>query len=446
MRVIKPNDSIDIRASLGIVKNYFDAVDNIHEPEIDILADVHLDMVRNDPVLSTAMDLTVDVTTANGYSFSGKNKRQIEDAQELFDEILDFDKVIDNVIYQLIIYGNAYMELRRTTGQGIDEIHPLEPTEMAIQYDQHGRVIGYVQKPKGQKVKTEIKFKPEEVIYFRLKWVGSRVYSYSPLESIGRSFTTKILANDYLQALFKHLPPRALHVLKAASREQREAYIANLVRAKRNPNLDLVAIGDADVKLLTPDLGAGLIETLKFLREEVLMVTRVPPIFVGLPDNSNRSSSESMSIPFETRVRKLQHIIASQINRELMPQMGMPGVKFRFNPPSLADEKSIIEIARNMHDMGLDDDTIIEYLKKKGFHTLPETSFKSPEEMTGIKSKDLMPSRVRMNKQTDKMTNNLDEKGVSAEGAEKLETRSVKHNWYIEPKDVEEVIKKNAAS
>ena len=397
-------------------------------------------MMENDPVLATALDLTVDVATANGYTLTGTNARQTESAQKLFDDVLDFDRVVDNIIYQLILYGNSFMEIVRTDKW---EIHPLPPTEMAITYDVHGKILGYVQKPQGKKA-TEVSFAPEDVIYFRLKWIGNKVESYSPLKPISRSFVSKILANEYLQSIFKHLPPKALHVLKTASREQREAYIANLIRAKRNPGSDIIATGDADVKMLVPEFNGGLLEILKFLREEVLMVTRVPPIFVGLPDNSNRSSSEAMSIPFETRVRKIQSIISSQINKELLPKLGLTSVKFRFNPPSLADETAIITVARQMKDMGMDSETIISYLRKKGFHTLPETSF---IEM-GVMNKDLMPSRQRMNKKTDKMSNNLNEKGVSEEGAQKLEqkqmeTRSAK--WYIEPVDQYEEVLKDAS-
>ena len=73
------------------------------------------------------------------------------------------------------------------------------------------------------------------------------------------------------------------------------------------------------------------------------MPLRIPPHWLGLVKGINRGIGESVVIPYETKIKKIQHKITSQINRELMPQLGFKDLKFKFNAISLTDEKVIIE-------------------------------------------------------------------------------------------------------
>ena len=53
--------------------------------------------------------------------------------------------------------------------------------------------------------------------------------SYSPLEPAAKTLTSKIWSNDYLQNVFKSLPPKMLWVLKQADKTQRRQFIENLI-------------------------------------------------------------------------------------------------------------------------------------------------------------------------------------------------------------------------
>ena len=425
MKLITDN-LMDIRASAGIVKDYAPTPNDVHDLNPDL--DVVLDMFRYDPVLSTALDLTVDLATYNGYDFVCKSERQRDMAFNMFDNVLDFDQVIDNVLYSALIFGDAFMEVRMA-GNKPSELWPLESTEMKLVYDEHGEITGYQQMPHGT-AKDVIDFSVDEVIYFRMKWIGSRVNSYSPFEPASKSYATMMYGNQYLQSIFKNVPPKIMWTLKQASTEQRKLFIQNLLKAKSNPNIDLVALGESDAKMLQVTFDSGLVEVLDRLRQDVMMITRIPPVWLGITDGSNRSSSETMTIPFETRIKKLQSKIASAINKQLMPKLGLGDVTFKFNPISLRDEKLILEAARQLKDMGFDSDTVVDYLKNKGFQLAPESHIMTPEEAgiipgqsatVGKKDEKGFQSRKRMDGKVDSVTNNLDKSGVSAEGGKKLE-------------------------
>jgi len=80
---------------------------------------------------------------------------------------------------------------------------------MRMIYDIHGKVEGYVQRPFNltgmsekqirekegtiEKPLQGIFFNPDEVIHFRMKWIGSQVYSYNPNVAIASEASTKLL-------------------------------------------------------------------------------------------------------------------------------------------------------------------------------------------------------------------------------------------------------------
>lgn len=417
---------MDIRASKGLVKDFSKVqADKISQPPNDY--NVLLDMFRNDPVLWTAIDLTADMVSHNGFNFLGENKRLIKIANKRFNEDLDFDMVIKNILTQLLFYGDAFMELKQEGGK-ITELHPLETTEMRIRHTINGEILGYVQRPFRSDAKTrEVPFDVDQVIYFRRHWIGSRVYSYSPFESTVRSYRTKIFGNNYLEEIFKNLPPKMIYFLNGANREQRDNFLELLKRAKTNPNLDIVGYGmegkgKSEVELIQVAFNNGLLEVLDYLRREVLMVTRVPPHWIGMVEGANRGIGENVIIPFETIVKRIQQLIMSVVNKDLMPRLGFSALTFKFNAISLMDEKVIFENAQIMKGIGLKhgdkkQHPVLNYLRSKGIQLAPGTFIEDEMALP----KDSFQSRFDKNAKTNKMGNEINRKGVSDAGGAKLE-------------------------
>src|SRR3990167_278162 len=139
MELINYEDLLDIRASRGVVADYSrPSINQIIQPPQS--RQIMFDMFRLDPVIWTAIDLTADMVTYNGFSFDGKNPSRIEEANKRFNDELDFDSVMKNILVQLQIFGEAHLELiyedaqvQTESGQTISmnssrvvEINPLE--------------------------------------------------------------------------------------------------------------------------------------------------------------------------------------------------------------------------------------------------------------------------------------------------------------------------------
>ncbi len=415
---------LEERSSKGVVKNYYSGINSQKKfNEVPYMYNVLMDMVESDPILFRACDMTVTLLTSKGFDFIGKNNEQIRRARKLFKNELDFDNVIRNVLWQLIVYGNSYLELRWNESKTqIMELHPLESTEIKIKYSKNGEIQYYLQKVAEKDEDKWPKFETDEVIFFRLYWIGAQVYSKNPFKAIGRNFATSIYANDYLTSIFRNLSPKIIYFLKTSSEKSRKLFIENLIRAKTNPNIDVVAMGEAfDSKVAQVQFDNGLIDVLKWLEKRVLMITGVPPHWMGIVDGTNRGIGENVTIPYESKIKDLQHEIASQINKELMPKLGF-NLEFKWNAMSLMTEKEIINNMSVLTAQGVDSETTISYARERGLNLREGAKIEKIEKPQ--LQDDTAPSRKRAGPK-DTMNINLNKKGVSPEGKKKLDAKKV---------------------
>jgi len=444
---------MDTRASRGIARGFSNPVpgQGVQPPNSYIAME---QMWKRDEVISTAFDTTVDMVTRNGYDFVGikptdKAIRNIERATKLFKE-LNFDEVLKNLVYQMLAYGDAFLELRRTEGTKIDELHPLETTEMYIDYTKNGKILGYIQKPRlssiaRQSTPSSVDFNSDSVIHLRLKWVGSQIYSQTPLEPISRIWATKQNAFNYLDQLFINLRPELFIHLKGASKDQYNDTREVLWQSKMMPSRPVITYGSetssTEVKEISANFGnqQGLFSVLEYLRESALMITRVPPVWVGLvnKDGANKGNSEAQIFSFETRIKRIQKDIETKINNLLMPKLGFQFIEFNFNPISFKSEKEAIQNAAVLSSINIKPSGIMKYLKRNGITDFSEDDFTTPEEMMeqmqGMGSDDGSGNQTSRNKvspsrkPSDKMsvTNNRDQTGSSSAGAKKREQNSM---------------------
>ncbi len=450
--LVTPNE-INIRESRGIVKDIHDPVERVREPLSAYR--VMLDLIRNEPTLAAAYDIIVEFATSRGYDFTGGTKEKREELRNLFYDTLNFNEVLPNIIYSLFYYGDCFLELRKRNSTTPNELWVLETTEMRIVYDENGLVIGYVQRPfnmggmTDQEVLEEEKkimpdgstqgifFEEKEVIHLRMKWIGSQVYSYNPNEPISVAASTSLYCGNYLMNIFINMPPRYVAHLAGVSRSEHLAAKKEFQSAKTNykKTIAFTRSNDPQSKLtmqkIEPPYDKTLIEIKKYINTEILKITRVPRTWVESENSENRGVGESLNLPFETRIHFLhRNILEPKLNRKLMralgfskkPAKGKSKLRFRFNEVSRKGEKEILEAVKLLKEMGLKHDAVVKYIEERGILGLDETDFEDLEAKSAelAKDKDSFPSRARMNKATDDMTQNRNEAGVSDKSGKKM--------------------------
>ena len=446
-------ETIQIRESRGLVKDVFDPAIAVRLPLSEYRT--MLDLMRRDQTIATAYEIVVDFLTARGSDFIRGTKKERDEFRVSFED-LNFRQVSRNIGYSLCYYGDCFLEKRKNGSDKVNELWPLETTEMRIIYNEHGEVHGYVQRPfnmqnlseedilKKEKepvpdedgnqivnpitkqIKTQgIFFGKDEVIHFRMKWVGSQVYSYNPNEPISTIASTKLYAGNYLMNIFLNMPPRYVAHLSGISNKDYTISKKEFQATKTNYKKTIAFTKSSDpqskldLKKIDPPYDELLIKITKWLNMELLKITRVPRSWIEESGIENRGVTEAEQRPFDVRIMALQRQnIQLPINKELLPQLrANPKVKFRFNEISRKGEKEILENAGMLMNFGVKPEALVRYFDERGILGFDPVDF----DMERLKKDpETNPSRQRMNKSTSDMTQNRNEAGTSDKSAKKM--------------------------
>ncbi len=385
---------LELKASKGYIRDWYtsDKTKSQASPKNNNLL---LGMFESDPVLFSVVNTIVNKTFGEGFRLVGNNQQAQKKLEKKLSD-LNFDLVLPNIIRNVVIYGDAFLELVYDDSNKVSELHVLETREMEIKQDEHGDVLGYVQMHGG---KDPVNFGLDEVIHFVWIEIGSRVWGFTPFTSLLTTVATKKFAETHNRTKFQNNSPRIVWIAKEASEEQIKELISYLKLAKENPHKDIVVEGDIDFKKLMDNTGDdNNINLLDYLRTQILMAMQMPPIMVGLPDNSNRSNSEVQLRAFEGNIRALQRPITHKINNYLFKLLGFEQLTMEFKPIDKRGEDVDMNIAKGLKELGVKSEDVIDYLRSVGLQLPENLRIEEPKPMPMVEGQE--PDKPFMGKKT----------------------------------------------
>jgi hypothetical protein len=424
VHVIEQPDLSQVRASEGFVKG-FAAIDNPYlapNPDYSTLA-TYLDLYQKDSIIAGAIDTVAEEAIKNRGYFIGSDSA-ISQAEELFEE-LDFYNKAEVEVRTKHIFGDSFMELRFDEGSGdLIELNNLETTEMFIGYDKHGKIEFFQQRPyqtigpnmDSQPGKNLTKlWMPSDIIFTKLKSLGSKVRSYAPLDPASASITARLYSQAYITNVFKNFKPQTIYSIENnVSPEQTKALVAAIRASDKDPGKKLLTIGELKVQTSGMyEFRKDLVDILNYMRQEILTVTKVPGIYVGITDGSNRGVSEMEATAFQTHLLRLQRDI-EMIGDTVLEAAGI-NATFKCKPPSIKSQTDVIDQAKKLRDMGYGDDVITKFLYENGINIPQNATF---EQENTVSMSD-MPSRVSGDKGVTEGKYSLDSNGRSEKGKAK---------------------------
>lgn len=290
-----------------------------------------------------AVDVIVRTATSNGWRLvpvPGINKdkkavlqkdiakdENVRKLIELLEQPNDYDTFTDitsEIITDLHIYGDAYLEVVRDKATNLPvAIFNVYCPSMRVRVDEHGVILGYVQKMDWDK---DVEFELDQIIHFRLINPGSEVYGLSPLESLIIAVETDLYAQSYNKDFFKNDATPRLHVdlgdCTLPQLKRMREYWRTVYKGKGNAHKTIVTEGNAKITPIgTPPKDMEFLNQRKFNRDEILAVLGVPPIMVGIVESSNRANSKEQSNAFKTeKIIPLQKMIAAKLNKSLVAE------------------------------------------------------------------------------------------------------------------------------
>jgi HK97 family phage portal protein len=335
----------------------------------------HLETIyRRESWVRATIDVIQRTATSNGYRLVGKDTKEIVDPNSKeFSPIISLlahpnnddtlEEIFAEIVVDLHLYGDAYLEIVRDKLGNPVALYNIYAPSIRILVDEHGTVLGYVQKPMGivSGNKQGVTFESNEVAHFRLPNPGNEVYGLSPLESLNIVIETDLYAQDYNRNFFKnHAVPR-LHVdlgnCTLPQLKRIREYFALEIQGSANAHKTIVTEGGAKITPIgTKPNDMEFLNQRKFSREEICSVMGCPPMKLGIFEDVNRASSLEADKSFKSeKIIPLQRMLAKKFNHCIVSTFNKIGDKvlFEFVEVDLRDAKEQAQIDQIEIDSGV---------------------------------------------------------------------------------------------
>jgi len=367
MEIIKETQFDVDRASRGYISGYYSDKEPIMDkPRLNVVMDVF----RNEPTVKAAIRALCDEILKNGYVIKTKNAKLKETIERDLKKKYRFKRLLKQLTLNLLIYQNAFIEVVYK-GNNPQELHILETTTMEILSDEHGEVKGYKQLNGGQG--KDVYFTTDECVHVSMDNITSSLWGEVDLKTLYKTISLKQFLETWLTNLFRFDKFRDSWRAEKASDVQIKAFINDLKVLRDHPEMEHVFVGAME-KISGREIKDldKLTTLLNYCRQQILVLLRVPAIVAGIPDDSNRSNSEVQSRKaFDGRVKSIQDTISDELSWELFPLLGWGQADLDFPPIDKRAEKEDIEIITALKAIGLDDKSLLQYIKDVGIQ-IPE--------------------------------------------------------------------------
>lgn len=233
----------------------------------------------------------------------------------------DIIQLLRNVITDLMLFGDAYLEVITLLGEPV-ALYLLDATTMTVLSDNHGEVTGYRQDVDGMR---QAIFGTNDVIHISLDAPRGGLYGVSPAQLALLPITAWIFTMATIQETFRRGDPPRMHVDLAHFEDNdvqrwREQYqVYNLgPKAVGNP---LITTGGGAVQVLDPRKVTDYLDAERVLRDQIISSFGVPPSKVGIIETGNigGGSGEAQNKSFQINtVIPVANLLLEKLNYHLI--------------------------------------------------------------------------------------------------------------------------------
>lgn len=263
----------------------------------------------------------------------------------------DMIQLLRNVVTDLLLFGDAYLEVVCVLGQPV-ALYTLDATTMTVIADQHGEIMGYSQDVDGVR---GARFKPWQVIHISLDAPRGGVYGVSPAQKALLPITSWLFWAATLKECGRRGDPPRLHVdLKQYQDKEvqlwREQYrVYNLgPKAVGEP---VVTTGDGVANVLDSRKVTDYLDAMRSLRDEIIATFGVPPSKLDIIETGNLGggTGESQDKTFRVNtIIPIANLVLEKMNFHLVQAgFGITGWHLEFKEIDFRDSKVVEEIRKD---------------------------------------------------------------------------------------------------
>lgn len=354
------------------------------------------DLYKEDPVVRAAVKKTVNKVLQTGWRLQPQNdKSGIKKLRNKFKDVsasgLDYDKHLEEVAGNLVLYNNAFVEVIEQADETY--VNLLEPEFMEINTKRNGDVNYYFQDVPVKGDQDKPTWQPDEVVHYKLSDFSTNAWARLDLEAIYETLLIKDYIRQWIHWFFKTNQMRAhVRVGENASDDDINKILSDLKAMQSKANVPFPTQGDVQVEKFmefTDRESTGLRDMLDWCDEQLLILLQVPPVMLGKGDESGRSTASELRKQFDGYIKGIRRTISRYEYRELYPKLGAPAVKLKWDTVDSAQHKQIFETVRSMRQAQFKPEAIQEYLESQGVFFDTDSVFFSKEELAQMSNKEL---------------------------------------------------------
>lgn len=269
---------------------------------------------------------------------------QVKVAEAALNYGRSFRALKNKIIQFQQISGTAFLLILRSSDSsrrvlGFDVI---DSRTLSVVTDDYGTILKWIQRVKGM---TQV-YEPGDVLAFKQHDdPNNPVFGLSPLEPIIWETRTDLSAMISNYAFFTNdATPGAQYILEEGLTEAQQDKIVDDIKRQlqgpENRNKSIAVKGVKEIKVLQiaqKDMEYNLMR--KFTTEKVCAAFGVPKAILNYTDGVNYSNGENQTQKFwEGTIDPLQDLLAEFVNNEILPVLGVKGIKLEFNSKAFNDK------------------------------------------------------------------------------------------------------------
>lgn len=306
-------------------------------------------MYRTVPIIKAAVDTTVNMACGKGFKIECEDS-DVKDYLDSFFEQINAPEIAHVIAHDCLVYGNAFIELcyernsvvevedptekdfagkpvryKHVSSEGkVVWLKALDPYYMRVRRDAFDNIFGFIQWISY----PPVAFTSEKIAHFKWlpkSWSYESAYGCSTLMSLIKTQDyIWQLERDFQAIVHTYAKPILSIYGGTADKPYSETGMKNLKTSLAADGVSgkYFVRGDVRVEAIsTPANLTGISTYFNYLTSQRLSILGVPPVLLGMPEGTNRATSEVTFSDFLTRVQMLQSIIADVFEDQILPKI-----------------------------------------------------------------------------------------------------------------------------
>ena len=346
----------------------------------DFTFDSVLALIDQDPIARGAINHFMDKCLEGDYAIISRESQEYDYKKELtLDENYKFrSEFLGKLFLVSKLFNNVFVEIVRGIDGRTKALNILDSAIIDPVTEPNGDSIKFVSNVPNPITGEYAEWGKDDVIWLKIR---DRSIGYAPVDmrALWENLNIKSYVRRYVGWLHKTGQYRLVYNFKTASTQDIQDFITYAKANSDDFDVPFIVKGDFEAKLLRDMRETqSLVELLKYLDSQTLVLLRVPPIDAGIPDASGRSNADAQANNMETTIVATKKIIEDFINFRLFPKISMGQYLLRFSPVNRFAEKQIYSVAQVMSSLNMSEELIQEYLTDKGIVFSAKKWFKEP--------------------------------------------------------------------